>query len=120
MIVRTKHFPDGQAIHILGSVSAETFQAYWHDTHDQAFVQQWSDQQRAHHALRVMVSRRVIDVAQWLDQNQACVTYWVDPAIFSVPPMSINLGSRAYMGFEWGLGFRPDDPLAQWFVLRWT
>lgn len=109
-----KTFYDGQVVYIIGGVKPAEFHKFYKDTEQDAFVMNWCDQQRAHVAMRRAIKHHLPQMTDWLTINNAVNTFWVDPDIFK------SMKSDEWTDFPWGIGFKKDDPLESWFVMRWS
>lgn len=109
-----KTFHDGQTVYVLGGVKPQEFHRFYKDTVNDAFVMNWCDQERAHHALRRAINHHLPSLIEWLKTNKAITTYWVDPAIFDSYP------TDTFTDYSWGIGFKANDPIEPWFVMRWS
>ena len=109
-----KTFFDGQTIYIIGGVKPYEFHKFYKDTEVDAWAMEWCDQQRAHVALRRAIRHHLPEMANWIATNKAETTYWVDPDIFKA------MTQDTFTDFPWGIGFKKDDPLESWFVMRWS
>ena len=82
-----KTFLDGQTIYLIGWIKAWEFKKFYDDYREDAFVYQWSDQHRAHFAMRKAIKHYMPDLWSWLSENEASTTCWIDPKIFDVVPV---------------------------------
>lgn len=109
-----KTFFDGQTVYIIGGVKPYEFHKFYKDTEHDAFVMDWCDQQRAHVALRRAIRHHLPVLTEWISKNKAETTCWVDPEIFQ------SYHTDTFTDYAWGIGFKKDDPLESWFVMRWS
>lgn len=109
-----KTFYDGQTVYLIGGVKPFEFYKFYRETEGDAFVMNWSDQERAHHALRRAIRHHLPELIEWLSTNNAETTCWVDPDIFKA------MTQDTYTDYPWGIGFKKDNPLESWFVMRWS
>lgn len=109
-----KKFYDGQTVYIIGGIKPYEFHKFYKDTETDAFVMNWCDQERAHHALRRAIRHHLPVMTDWLSKNNAMTTCWIDPEIF------LSMTTDMFNDYQWGIGFKKDDPLESWFVMRWS
>lgn len=109
-----KTFYDGQTVYIIGGITPYKFHKFYKDTESDAFVMNWCDQERAHHALRRAIRHHLPGMTEWLSTNNAETTCWVDPDIFR------SITTDMFTDYPWGIGFKKDDPIESWFVMRWS
>ena len=113
-ILKKKTFFDGQTVYIIGGVKPNEFHRFYKDTEQDSYIMNWCDQQRAHHALRRAIRHHLPELTEWISKNNAVTTCWVDPEIFQSYP------TDTFTDYDWGIGFKQDDPLESWFVMRWS
>lgn len=109
-----KVLSDSQVIYVMGWIKAYEFYHFYKEFNSQAFMYNWCDQQQAHFAMRKAHSYYSPELVTWLRNNNSKNVCWIDPNIFKAPRTDETTP------FEWGIGFKKDDPLESWFVLRWT
>lgn len=105
-----------QRIHILGCLSPIRFRRYFSKFNDPAFSfnYNYTREQISHFAIKNFIDSEECDLALWLMNNKAKTTGYIDKTVFNYHP------SSEYSIFEYGIGFKPDDPLEDWFILRWS
>ncbi len=113
-ITGKKTFYDGQTVYLIGGVKPSEFGRFWDQYKGDAFIYEWNDQQHAHHAMRSAIRHHLPEMTEWLARNNAVTTCWVDPDIFKAMPQDMKTD------FPWGIGFKENDPLESWFVMRWS
>ena len=112
-IRRIHKLRDGQMIYVLGVISPNLFRAYM-DFYSESI--EWSREQQAHHAIKKLIKQEYSELYQWLCSQDCQTTNWIDDKVFSLPyPFRDEIDL-----FDWGIGFRPNDPAETWFVLRWA
>jgi hypothetical protein len=113
-ITGKKTFYDGQTVYLIGGIKPHEFHKFYKDTESDAFIMNWCDQERGHHALRRAIRHHLPAMIDWLSTNKAVTTCWVDPEIFQ------SAMTDMFTDYPWGIGFKKDDPLESWFVMRWS
>lgn len=113
-IYNKKTLCDGQNIYLMGWIKPYEFSKFYREFNQDALLHSWSDQQQAHMAMARAIKFHLPQLAKWLGENNAKTTHWIDPEIFEVYPEADG------KGFDWGIGFKPGDPLESWFVVRWS
>lgn len=97
----------------MGYISPREFDYYWSEIRSDARVFEWTTDQQSHYAIREAIKKMHLELYQWLKNNDAVTTNWVDPEIFQ----SANHNNREY---HWGIGFPPNDTKETMFTLRWS
>jgi hypothetical protein len=111
-IQRIQESSDGQKIYVLGSITPLSFRQYM-DQYSDSTV--WSREHQAHHAIKRLIKLEYGELYQWLCSQDCQTTNWIDDKIFSLPyqfSAQIDL-------FDWGIGFRSNDPKETLFILKW-
>lgn len=113
-IQNKKVLPDGQTIYIMGTVQPVWYYPYSKEFEMQAFEHKWTLEGRGHFAVRKMIKKQFPELAKWLEENNASTTCWIDTEIYRA------LTSDSWNNYDWGIGFKPNDPLESWFLMRWS
>ena len=108
-----KILDDGQVIYVLGGIRAPEFNKFANDIGENVFVCEWDNQAYAHRVMRSVIKHHLPSLVKWLKENDAETTCWVDLKI-------LETITDIYSEFSWGIGFRLNDPIETWFVLRWS
>lgn len=80
----SRKLSDGQVIYVLGSVSPSIMHMAM-DSDGASSRWDRSIEVRTHYAVRRMSRDRIPEIHEWLKQNNALVTFWVEPEVFSGP-----------------------------------
>lgn len=109
-IEKTIHLFDGQKIYVMGRIYPFTFNQYLKDYKD---CHEWDTQQQTHFVMRKYIRNRCTELSEWLEKCNCETTNWVNPNI------NAFYNSNA-VNFDWGIGFRHNDPKETIFVLKWS
>lgn len=111
MIINKKRLDDGAIIYVLGCVSPAMLHT---ELNKLDYSLHRSLDHMIHVAMKKLVKKYKPELHEWLVQNKACTTFWVDHQILT--------GPNSYSGeiCDWGIGFLPKDPLELVFALRWS
>ena len=112
-IQRIEKLRDGQKIYMLGKITPHKFRPYM-DRYSTSV--EWSQEQKAHNAIKLLITHEHTELYQWLFSQNCQTTNWIDDKIFSLPYQFRNQVDY----FDWGIGFKPNDPAETLFVLRWS
>jgi hypothetical protein len=104
------HLDDGQKIYIMGQIYPFTFNQYLKDYKDWYHRDQ---QQQTHFAMRRYIQYRCRELSEWLEKYNCQTTNWVHPNIEAFSNSNV-------VNFDWGIGFRHNDPKETIFTLRWS
>ncbi len=110
-IEKTIELNDGQRIYIMGQIYPVTFNEYLKEYNDSYG---WDYKQQKHLAMRRYIRYHCEELSEWLKKYNCETTNWVHPKIFEALPRS-NV-----INFDWGIGFRHNDPKETIFTLRWS
>ena len=109
-IERTIELFDGQKIYIMGKIYPFTFNQYLKDYKD------WYErdtQQQTHFVMRKYIQYHCGELSEWLKKYKCETTNWVNPNINAFYNSNV-------VNFDWGIGFRHNDPKETIFTLRWS
>lgn len=116
--IRSSTFVDNgtQRIHILGYISPMTFARYYSRYNEPLYHGQdiYERDRNSHYAIQKFIKDEISELGLWMLHNKAQATCWIDSGVFNYHP------SITQKIFPYGIGFRPNDPLENWFVLRWS
>jgi hypothetical protein len=107
-----KKLRDDQKIFVLGKITPHAFRQYMDRYSDFG----WAMETRAHHAIKRLIKHEHMELYQWLLSQNCQTTNWIDDEIFSLPYQFRNQVDY----FDWGIGFKFNDPAETWFTLRWS
>ena len=110
-IEKTIRLDDGQRIYVMGKVYPSTLNLHLQEYKN---TLEWDCEMIKQLALRRYMRYHCDELSDWLKQYNCETTKWVNPNIYDAPPLS-NV-----INFDWGIGFRHNDPKEIIFTLRWS
>lgn len=108
-IEKTIHLDDGQRIYVMGQIYPFTFKEYLSNYKDWIELDK---QQQTHFAIRKYIRYQCAELSEWLEKYNCETTNWVNPNIRAFSNSNV-------IDFDWGVGFRHNDPKETIFALRW-
>ena len=111
-IQRIEKFRAGQKIFVLGAIGPHLFRPYMDRYSDFG----WDVETQAHHAIKRLIKLEHTELYPWLCGQKCQTTNWIDDEIFSLP---YHVRDQIDL-FDYGIGFKTNDPAETWFALRWS